>query len=713
MTYTPSSTFFGGNDSFTYTATNAGGNSAPATVSIAVGTPAIPTVSAKSVTTTYDTAASIDLSGSISGVGIMAVTIGTPPTHGSVSVAGKTVIYTPSSTYYGGSDSFTYTATNPGGTSAPATVSITVESLTTPTAKALSVATTIGTPVLIQATTGATGPLPLVGVSVESAPAHGSAIANGEQITYAPAADFIGTDTFTYRVANHFGDSTPATITVNVTAAGQGGAANGSKTVVVAPGAPVTINLAELVPGTYLSSTVVGFSPADAGTAVLSQPATLTFTSAANFHGLAQISVLLTTASGHQVSVNILMLVSDQPDPSKNPDVLGVMNAQTTAAQRFAQSQLNNIHGRLESLHDGGGTVLFSNTLAVSLDGKPLQATRDDTMTTTGQGEQPSARSTDVFSTLMRPGMGVSGAFMDEAAQDNTAATNDRPASPAKGPRGLGVWVAGTANFGSYKAYRQTAGFDSDNIAINMGVDQQLGEHGLVGVSLGYNHDNSSIGRDGTRSIAKGYSGALYGSYQPTAQIYFDAVLGGGDLTFDSRRHEGDTDTLLRGHRNGNQWFGSLTAGYEHHNTHGMMLSPYLRLEQSQSRLDGFSESGVVTGALSYGRQTVRTSLAVLGLRASWQVKLSNGVLVPHTRLEVGHDFQGTSDTTLSYAFIPSAGSWNVMSNPYSANGTSVQAGFGFDLQLQHNLSMTTEYSYLTQPHAESQMIRLGVRKQF
>src|SRR3546814_10616970 len=78
----------------------------------------LPTAADKSASTPYDTAASIDLSGSISGVSITSVTIGTAPSHGTVSVSGKTVTYTPSSTYYGGTDTFTYTATNPGGTSA-------------------------------------------------------------------------------------------------------------------------------------------------------------------------------------------------------------------------------------------------------------------------------------------------------------------------------------------------------------------------------------------------------------------------------------------------------------------------------------------------------------------------------------------------------------------------------------------------------------------
>src|SRR3546814_16199083 len=59
--------------------------------------PAAPTVAAKAVTTPYNTAASIDLSGSITGDGITAVTIGTAPAHGTVSVSGKTVTYTPRS----------------------------------------------------------------------------------------------------------------------------------------------------------------------------------------------------------------------------------------------------------------------------------------------------------------------------------------------------------------------------------------------------------------------------------------------------------------------------------------------------------------------------------------------------------------------------------------------------------------------------------------
>ena len=713
VTYTPSSTYYGGSDSFTYTATNPGGTSSPATVTITVGAPVVPTVAAKSVTTAYNTAVSINLTDSITGVDITAVTIGTAPTHGTVSVTGEMVTYTPSSTYYGGSDSFTYTATNPGGISSAAMVTITVTPLSVPVAAAISVATTIGTPVSIQATTGAIGPPPLTGVSVASAPAHGSASASGEQITYIPTAGFVGTDTLTYQVGNHFGSSAPATITVTVTAAGRASASGGTRTVTTMPATPVSVNLATIVPGNYVSAAIVGFSPGNAGSNTLSQPATLTFTSTAAFRGLAQITAVLTSSTGSTVTVDVLVLVSSQPNPSKNPDVLGLVNAQTEQAQRFAQSQLDNIDRRLESLHDGGGTALFSNDLSVSLDGLPMQApppgTPPGTSMLPSSNPRTSGNAASSSASWMRPGIGASDSMGDAPT---SATASDSAQKPARGPNGLGVWIGGTANFGAFDAYRQASGFDSDSVAVNMGVDQRLGQEGLIGFSLGYDHDNSVIANDGTRSIAQGYSAAFYGSFQPSAQTYVDALLGGGELSFDSRRFDDDTGSYLTGQRNGSAWFGSITGGYEYH-VNRWLLSPYGRLEWSSSALDGFSENGAVTGALSYGNQTVRTSLAVLGLRASGQIQLDSGTLLPHARLEIGHDFQGTSNTTLSYTFIPSAGSWDVLTNPYSANGTSAQLGFGADLQLRTQWLLTTEYDYLAQPHARDQEIHLGISKQF
>jgi uncharacterized protein YhjY with autotransporter beta-barrel domain len=705
VTYTPSSTFYGGTDSFTYTATNPSGTSMPATVTVTVGHPAIPTVAAASATTPYDTATSINLTSAITGVDVTALNIASSPSHGMVSVSGETVTYTPSSTFYGGTDSFTYTAINPSGHSAPATITVTVTPLNVPTAAPLSVVTSKGTNVLIDASAEANSTQPLTGAHLATQPAHGTASANGEQILYTPAAGFVGTDTFSYQLSNHFGASTPGTITVTVTASGS--AAGLSQTVTTQAGSPVSVNLASVASGTYVSSALLGLSPASAGNASVSQPATLTFTPTSTFHGLVQITAVLIASNGQAQIEDVLVLVNNQPDPSHNPDVLGLVEAQAMQAERFAQDQLSNIQSRLDSLHDGNGTARFTNNLAISLDGKALQAP-------TGAGANGLPASSAGASSFPgpRPGIGASEsmdgapAFADQSSQGHAST----PAAQASS--GLGTWVDGTANFGAFDAYRQAAGFDSDTIAVNAGVDQRIGEHALIGISAGYNHDNSDVANDGTRSVAKGYSAALYGSYQPTAHIYIDGVVGGGGLSFDSSRYAADSQTDLIGHRNGDQWFASLTAGYEYH-AGTWTMSPYGRFAWSLSSLNSFSETGDVADALTYGAQTLRTSQAIAGFRASGKIPFGDTLFMPHVRLEVGHDFQGTTDTTLSYAFVPSAGSWNVLTNPYSANGTSVLAAFGGDFQIWKDLQITTEYQYILMPHSHDQGIQLGLHKQF
>jgi len=81
------------------------------------------TAGAVSKTTDFNTSASIQLQ---PGGNYTSLAIASTPAQGTLSpISGTTTVYTPT-TGYAGSDSFTYTATGPLGTSSPGTVSITV-----------------------------------------------------------------------------------------------------------------------------------------------------------------------------------------------------------------------------------------------------------------------------------------------------------------------------------------------------------------------------------------------------------------------------------------------------------------------------------------------------------------------------------------------------------------------------------------------------------
>ncbi len=313
VTYTPSATFYGGTDSFTYTATNPGGTSAPATVTVTVNAVGIPTVSATSVTTPYNTPTSINLASAITGVDITAVNIASAPTHGTATVSGETVTYTPSATFYGGTDSFTYTATNPGGTSTPATVTVTVNAVGAPTVSATSVTTPYNTPANINLA-GAIAGVDITAVTIASAPAHGTAIVSGETVTYTPSATFYGgTDSFTYTATNPGGTSTPATVTVTVNAVG---APTVSATSVTTPYNTAThINLASAVTGTAITAITIARAPAH-GTATVSGE-TVTYTPSSTYYGgMDSFTYTATNPGGTSAPAAVTVTVGALPIPT-------------------------------------------------------------------------------------------------------------------------------------------------------------------------------------------------------------------------------------------------------------------------------------------------------------------------------------------------------------------------------------------------------------
>lgn len=238
VTYAPAAGYYGA-DSFTYTATGAGGTSNIATVSIVVGGPAAPVASDKSgVAIPYnDAGTAIDLSGSITGVR-SSIAIASAPAHGSVTIAGEVITYKPSAAYYG-VDSFTYTAAGPGGVSTPAMVSLTVATpvapVVTPPTDPVVVPPSQGGSIAIDLGTVSQGVIDGFRIAVTSAYGTTELIESGQagpasversaapkaaggvQLIYTPVANFMGTDTVTVLAYGPGGDSAPATFTFQVT----------------------------------------------------------------------------------------------------------------------------------------------------------------------------------------------------------------------------------------------------------------------------------------------------------------------------------------------------------------------------------------------------------------------------------------------------------------------------------------------------------------
>ena len=797
VTYTPAAAFYGGTDSLTYTATNAGGTSAPATITITVATPGAPVAAAKAVGTPYNTAATIDLSGSIAGTSVSIVTV-TAPLHGTTTASGESVTYTPAPAFTG-IDTFTYTATNPGGTSVPAAVTVTVGAPMIPVAAAKAVSGIADAAATIDLSGSITG-VNVTAIAVPTPPAHGSAKVDGLTVVYTPAAGFAGVDTFTYAATNAWGTSAPAAVTVTIArpslafapasgnlTAGQVGtpysvqiAASGGTApytygltrgalptgLSIAPGtgaisgtpasavtasftiaakdahgatgtAAYTLTIAApqiVVPsidmtvaavgattvnltsgatgGPFTGANLLSLSPPSAGNALITLGDTaslsgdvmasliqsgnykLRFTPAAAFTGTAIATFTISNATGTSAPATVTFTVAPRSDPSRDQDVVGLVNAQAEAAKRFAATQVFNFNDRLEALHDA--------TCLVNTWGLGVSDSRGATPDNAHLDPLPDRDPNPLTHT---PG-GTAGRESRDAA--GGAGGKDRCSRFAGGA--LAFWAGGFVNFGS-TTLSGGGGYDHTTTGTSAGVDYRVDPALTLGLGFGFGSDQTRIGSDGTRSTGDAYDVATYATYHLTPSIFVDALVGYGRLGFESRRYLTETGGFGLGRRDGDQVFGSVTGGYEVRRD-GLLVSPYARLTGSRSVLDAFTEYGGTWADLHYGAQRVASVTSFLGLRTSYRVSTAWGAIVPELRLEYGHDFAGSSSVALSYADLQGGQVYDLKTQGSTANFMTL--GLRTRLDLDDDKSLDFEYrTSFFQERTMPQQLRLGLDKRF
>ncbi len=154
------------------------------------------------------------------------LTIQTAPTHGTAVAYGNgTIGYTPDANY-SGSDTLTYTVEDDGGAiSDPATVHITVNEVNDPPVANDDYIYTeedIGWVWIfpLDNDTDVDGTLDSASLTIQTEPSHGDAtVHSGGSIEYIPDADYSGSDTFTYTIADNDG-AVSDTATVYITIEG-------------------------------------------------------------------------------------------------------------------------------------------------------------------------------------------------------------------------------------------------------------------------------------------------------------------------------------------------------------------------------------------------------------------------------------------------------------------------------------------------------------
>jgi VCBS repeat-containing protein len=321
-TYTPAANF-NGNDSFTYTVSDGKGGTVTGSITVSVSaTNDAPTTSGAIVSGNEDGT----ISGQVTGHDVDgdALTFGLAsnggPAHGAVTFnPDGTFVYTPAANY-NGTDSFTYTVSDGKGGTVTGTVSVNVAAVNdAPTAANSTAQTDEDQPLFGRvAAHDVDGDALTFALAANGAPAHGTVTLNADgTYAYTPAANYHGTDSFTYSVSDGNGGTTTGTVTISVASVNdapvaQPTTANGLEDAPAITGHVVASD----VDGDALSFALASDGAPANGTVTLNPDGSFSYTPAANFNGSDSFAYEVSDGNGGVTRgvVNVMVAaVNDSP----------------------------------------------------------------------------------------------------------------------------------------------------------------------------------------------------------------------------------------------------------------------------------------------------------------------------------------------------------------------------------------------------------------
>ncbi|MEW6219010.1 MAG: Ig-like domain-containing protein, partial [Thermodesulfobacteriota bacterium] len=355
ISYTPAANW-SGTDSFAYQVSDGRGSVASGTVSVVVrpvNDP--PAATADGASTEEDTAVSIAVLANdldLDGDPLTLVAAGSG-NLGTTTLAGNRIQYTPAGNRHG-SDSLTYQISDGHGASATGTVTVTIRPVNDPPAASSDAATTPeDQPVVIDVLANDTDPdSDTLSVASVATPGHGTATVASGRITYTPAVNWHGPDTFTYRLSDGNGGAATGTVSVTVQPVNDPPVA-ASDTAVVDEDGAVTVDV--LANDTDPEGDPLALTSASAGsngsTAVTGNQ--VVYTPAANFHGSDSFSYQVSDGQGGQGTATVTVTVR----PVNDAPVARADSASTTESTAVTIDVLAN-----DSDPDGDTLTIASAT---------------------------------------------------------------------------------------------------------------------------------------------------------------------------------------------------------------------------------------------------------------------------------------------------------------------------------------------------------------
>lgn len=293
----------------------------------------------------------------------------------------------------------------------------------------------------------------------------------------------------------------------------------------------------------------------------------------------------------------------------------------------------------------------------------------------------------------------------------------------------LGGFVNGAYNTGNIDSEFNQLGYNFNAGSINLGLDYRFNPSLVLGTAFTYMRSESSFDQNNGSLNSDSYTGALYGNYFATDNLYLDGIATFGSIDYDSTRRI-DYKTFEKGPNTpiknintaataspeGNQYSVSLGTGYNYYQQQ-WLVNPYAKINYIKLDVDSFSENGGAGWGMAFDKQTVESVTSTLGTQISYVLNTSWAVLIPDLHGEWHHQYEdssrniavkflgNTNSTTRGRSFdtLTSAPDRN-----YFMVGTGVSGTFAKGISAFLNYDALLGYRNI-----ESHLFTLGARVEF
>ncbi len=273
---------------------------------------------------------------------------------------------------------------------------------------------------------------------------------------------------------------------------------------------------------------------------------------------------------------------------------------------------------------------------------------------------------------------------------------------PTDEDRPWGFFITATGDYSSLGNSSTAYGYDSESLGTALGVDVQLTDHFVLGVTLGYNRNDSDLAHGGKLKSDGGRIG-LYGMYHRKG-FFVQGLLGGGYNSYDTERSA--IAGPAKGSTDGGELDAAVTIGYDV-KMGAFTVTPLASLLYTLIGINSYDERGSLA-PLHIESQSESSLRARLGVRAAYSLQVKTTTITPFVSAQWQHQFLG-NDLALTSRFINGSGNEFTVYGPGSGHESAL-VSTGVNVSWSRYAVYLAYQTELGRSNYEDQTVLVGFR---